>query len=190
MDWDRIGQSIVASLITSGIILVVLRLVFERGLEHVLDKKLKEYEAQLQERTAVRSKFGERRFEGYGRLAAEVRRTRRTLSDCLEAASVDFRAKMGEYSKATDSLQETLYDNSLTLQQDGLYRSAHTYKVESKTLAKTFNNVLRLREDNDMDKAEALWQASQEPAKRLIAEGDKVANTLQHTIDSVLQGQE
>jgi hypothetical protein len=201
VDWDRVAQTVVASLISSSIILVVLRFVFERSFEHVLDRKLKEYqhgldrklkeyEHGLQERTAVRSKFNEQRSEGYRLLATEIRHTRRALLDCLEPGPSDFRKRIAEYDKATDNLQEVLYSNDQTLGYDGLYESIHTYKVQSKTLVKTFNTVLRFREGNDMVKAETLWQTSQETAEQLLTDADDVVEQLRRTISSVLQGQE
>ena len=55
MSLGTFGQAIVASLISAGIIGIVFRVVFERSVTHVLDRRLQEYEAQLQERTALRT---------------------------------------------------------------------------------------------------------------------------------------
>ena len=134
----------------------------------------KDYEARLQERTAVRTMFAETRLEGYINLALRVRQTRRSLKDCLEADDNALNEAVVTYISANERLEEALYSNSLTLHEDGLYIDLHTYKNVSETLAKTFRNVARLRDDRDGQGAETLWMTSQETADDLLAEGDEI----------------
>jgi hypothetical protein len=191
MNWSTIGQTIVASVISAGIIVGVLRLTFERGLEHVLARRLAEYEAQLQERTAVRTAFGQGRLDGYRNIIAEIRHTRRALRDCLEAESDERPEVVKEYDEATGNMQEALYNNALTLQQDGLYLQVHTYKVSCRTLAKKLRSAVRLAAAPDPsapDQAELMWRDLHDDADRLIADSDQIATILQEQVDIALQG--
>jgi len=168
---------------------VVFRIFFERGLQHVLDRRLKEYEAQLQERTALRTTFGEQRLDGYRSLIAEVRQTRRALRDCLEAEPDERLRAVEEYNEATGSLQETLYNNALTLQQDGLYLQVHTYKVSCRTLAKRLRNAARVAAavaPSVPDQPELIWRDLDMDARQLMVEGEDVAIALQTQVDAML----
>ncbi len=191
MSLSAFGQAIVAAFISAGIIGIIFRVIFERTLTHVLDRRLKEYEAQLQERTALRTSFGEQRLRGYRSIVAEVRQTRRALRDCLEAGPDDRPAVVEEYYEATDSLQEALYDNALTLQQDGLYRRVHAFKVNCRTLAKSLRSAARATATADAsarDDAETVWQSLNDTASQLLSEGEDIATLLQKQIDSAMQG--
>jgi hypothetical protein len=190
MNWSTIGQTLVASLISAGIIAVVFRVVFERGLQHALDRRLKDYEAQLQERTALRTTFGEQRLDGYRNIIAEIHLTRRALRDCLEAEPDERLPAVEEYNEVTGNLQETLYNNALTLQQDGLYLQAHTYKVNCRTLAKRLRYAARVPAvaPSAPDQPEARWRDLDTDARQLIADGEDVAIALQTQVDTVLQG--
>jgi hypothetical protein len=190
MNWSTIGQTLVASLISAGIIAVVFRIFFERGLQHVLDRRLKEYESQLQERTALRTTFGEQRLDGYRSLIAEVRQTRRTLRDSLEAEPDERLRAVEEYNESTGSLQETLYNNALTLQQDGLYLQVHTYKVSCRTLGKRLRNAARggaAVPPTVPDQPELIWRDLDTEASQLMADGEDVARALQTQVDAMLQ---
>jgi hypothetical protein len=189
MDWSVVTQVAFTSLITSGIVVFVLRVVFERSLEHIFNRRLKEFEAKLQERTAFRSAFGEQRLEEYRRLSGEILRTRRALNDYLQAPPNRLLSTAGAYNQAVDRFQEALYDNALTLQQDGLYRRMHIYKVRCKTLAEALQAFMRTHGEKDLTEMEALWGSSEEIAKELLNEGIEVTTMLQRTIDMALRGQ-
>lgn len=191
MSLGTFGQAIVASLISAGIIGIVFRVVFERSVTHVLDRRLQEYEAQLQERTALRTSFGEQRLNGYRSLIAEVRHARRALRDCFEAEPDGRPTVVEEYYEATGSLQEALYDNALTLQQDALYRRVHTFKVNCRTLAKNLRSAAKATATANMaahDAAETEWHNLNDTAGQLLSEGEDIATLLQKQIDSAMQG--
>jgi hypothetical protein len=185
MNWSTIGQAVVASLISAGVIGVVFQVV----LQHVLDRRLQAYDAQLQQRTELRTTFGKQRLEGYRDLIAEIRHTRRMLSDFLEAEPDQRPTAVEEYQEATGSLQETLYNNALTLQDDGLYLRVHTYKVSCRTLAKRLRNAVRLAAGSDPpapDQAELTWPVLDTDAQQLIADGEDIAIALQKQVDAEL----
>jgi hypothetical protein len=186
MNWSTIGQTVIASVITAGIIGVVFRASFE----HMLDRRLKDYEAQLQERTALRTAFGEQRLEGYRNTITEIRQTRRALRDFLEAEPDERLRAVEEYNEATGNLQETLYINALPLQQDGLYLQVHTYKVNSRTLAKRLRNAVRLAAapaPSVPGEAELVWRDLDTAARGLIDDGEGIVAVLQKQIDTTLQ---
>jgi hypothetical protein len=192
MSLSAFGQAIVASLISAGILGIIVRVVFERSITHVLDRRLREYEAQLQERTALRTSFGEQRLDGYRSIITEVRHTGRALRDCLEAESDERLSVVEKYHKATGDLQEALYDNALTLQQDGLYRRVDTFKVDCRTLTKSLRNAARSIAAADVPAradAETVWHSLHDTAGRLLSEVEDIAMLLQKQIDSTMQGQ-
>lgn len=184
------GEAILASLVSAGIIGFVFRVLFERTVTHVLDRRLREYESQLQERTALRTSFGEQRLDGYRGIIAEVRHTRRALRDCFEAEPDGRAAVAEEYYDATGSLQETLYDNALVLQQDGFYRRVHTFKVNCRTLAKSLRSVARATgaADGAARDDEAVWHSLDVTADQLLSEGEEIATLLQQQITGAMQG--
>jgi hypothetical protein len=191
MDWSTIGQIIVTSLISAGVIGVMFRVVFERTVEHVFSRRLKEYEAQLQERTALRTTFGEQRLDGYRHLIAEIRYTRLALREYLEAEPDERMAAVEEYHDVTGAMQETLYNNALPLQQDGLYLLVHVYKVNCRTLAKDLRAAVRLATAEDTsaaDQAKRRWHDLDAAARRLIDDGEDVVTALQTQVDTALQG--
>jgi hypothetical protein len=193
MDWSAIWQTIVASLISAGIIGVVFRVVFERGVEHVFARRLKEYESQLQERTALRTTFGEQRLDGYRNLIAEIRHTRRTLRECFEADPSERMAAVDEFHEATGNMQETLYNNALVLQEDGLYLLVHSYKVGCRTLAKSLRAFVRRTvapAPSADDEDEREWRDFESLARRLLDDGEDVATALQTQVEKALQRRE
>src|SRR5271157_3515608 len=81
VDWNAILQA----LVTSGAVATAVGIVFkkytEKRIEYVFDKKLKEYEAKLQEATEVRIAIGKARIEEYKRLISVVQSVRKQAVD-------------------------------------------------------------------------------------------------------------
>ena len=130
-------------------------------------------------------------MNGYRSLIAEVRHARRALRDCFEAEPDGRPTVVEEYYEATGSLQEALYDNALTLQQDALYRRVHTFKVNCRTLAKNLRSAAKATATANMaahDAAETEWHNLNDTAGQLLSEGEDIATLLQKQIDSAMQG--
>ena len=157
------------TLVTSGAVAGALSFVFkkytEKRIEYIFDMKLKEYEAKLQESTALRIGIGKDRIEEYKKLSALVSSVRKHAVNLFEKPDPTVDEISGLMSEAKE-LEKMIYDLSITLHLDRIYEKVHSYKVELVTLIKNFENERKLRENGQTQRADGV----REIVNRSIAE--------------------
>jgi len=152
VDWNALLQA----LVTSGTVATAVGIVFkkytEKRIEHVFDKKLKEYEAKLKESTELRIGIGKDRIEEYKKLSGLVQSVRKHAVDLCEKPdpAVD---EISELLSEVKDLQDIIYNLSVTLNLDQIYERVHSYKVELATLVKNIENERNLRDKGQTERA-------------------------------------
>lgn len=152
INWDALVQAIITSGAIATAVGVVFRKYTEKRIEHVFDKKMKEYEAKLQERTELRIGIGKDRIAEYKRLSHLINSVRKEAVDLCAKLDLTAVEISGLTSKVHD-LQEVIYQSSVTLHLDGIYEQLHSYKVQLGALAGIVENERKLRESGQSERA-------------------------------------
>jgi hypothetical protein len=155
IDWNALLQAIVASGAVAGAVFFVFKKYTEKRIEHVFDRKLKEYEARLQEATALRIGIGKDRVEEYKRLSAMVMSVRKHAVNLYEMSNPTPDGISTLMSEAQD-LENLIYGLSITLHLDRIYDRVHAYKVELKTLINNLENERKLRNKGQTERADGV----------------------------------
>ena len=152
VDWNALLQVLTASGAVATAVAVVFKKYTEKQIEHVFDRKLKEYEAKLQAATAVRIGIGTERINEYKKLSGLIQSVRKDAVDLCSNPN----AGADEFSRVLLSireLQNTIYQLSITLNLDGIYERVHTFKIEAATLVKNVENEKNLRDKGQTERA-------------------------------------
>lgn len=155
IDWNALLQTIVASGAVAGALSYVFKKYTEKSIEHVFDRKLKEYEAKLQVLTAIRIEFGTARIKEYKKLSALVTSIRKHAVNLCETSAPTEDEISALMSEAQD-LENMIYDLSITLHMDQIYERVHGYKIELKTLIKNVENERKLRDKGQTERADGV----------------------------------
>ena len=155
VDWNALFQTIVASGAVATAVGIVFKKYTETRIEHVFDKKLKEYEARLKETTEVRIAIGKARIDEYKGLIGVVQSVRKQAVDL--AAKLDPTAEeISGLRSRVKELQEMIYSLSGTLSLDRIYERLHSYKVELDTLTKNIENESKIRVNGQTERADGV----------------------------------
>jgi hypothetical protein len=156
IDWNSLLQAIVSSGIVAGFVTGVVLFVFqkytEKRLEHIFNRRLKEYESKLEEATALRIGIGTDRIEEYKRLSALINTVRKHVVTLLEKPNLTTK-DISELMSEARALEKMIYDLSITLQFDRIYERVHSYKVKLVSLIKNFENEKILRDKGQTERA-------------------------------------
>lgn len=152
VDWNALIQVLTASGAVATAVGVVFKKYTEKRIEHVFDKKLKEYEAKLQAATAVRIGIGTERIDEYKKLSGLVQSIRKEAVDLCSNPD-PAAAEISRALLSVKELQNTIYQLSITLNLDGIYERVHTYKIEAATLVKNVENERNLRDRGQAERA-------------------------------------
>ncbi|PXF56682.1 MAG: hypothetical protein C4B59_16520 [Candidatus Methanogaster sp.] len=155
VDMDVLLQTIVASGAVAGALSLVFKVYTEKRIDHVFDRKLKEYEAKLQESTELRVNFGKNRIEQYAKLSALVLSVRKKAVDLCEMPTPTEK-EISELNKEAKNLQEMIYDLFTTLEMDHIYDTIHSYKENLITLVKNLKNEKIHRDNGATEKADEI----------------------------------
>jgi hypothetical protein len=155
LDWNALLQA----LVTSGIVATAVGIVFkkytEKRIEHVFDKKLKEYEARLKELTELRIGIGKDRIEEYKKLSGLVQSVRKRAVDLCDKPDPAVE-EISSLEQEVKDLQDLIYNLSVTLNLDQVYERVHTYKVELTTLVKSVKNERKLLDMGQTERADGV----------------------------------
>jgi hypothetical protein len=152
IDWNALLQALVASGTVATAVGIVFKKYTEKRIEHVFDKKLKEYEAKLKEATELRIGIGKDRIEEYKKLSGLVQAVRRHAVDLCQTRDPAADEVAGLLAEVKD-LQGVIYNLSVTLNLDQIYERVHSYKVEIEALAKNIENESNLRGKGQTERA-------------------------------------
>lgn len=152
-------EALLQAIITSGAIATAVGVVFrkytEKRIEQVFDKKMKEYEARLQERTELRIGIGKDRIAEYKRLSHLVNSVRKQAVDLCAKPDLTADDIVGLGAQVKD-LQELIYQSSVTLHLDHIYEKVHSYKVQLGSLVGIVENERKLRERRQAERADGV----------------------------------
>lgn len=155
IDWNALLQTIIASGVAAGAMSYVFKKYTEKRIEHVFDRKLKEYEAKLQESTALRIKIDTIRIEGYNKLSALMASARKDAVDLCEMSDPTEYDISKLMSKAA-ALQDMVHDLYIILHSDQIYGRVHVYKIKLKTLIKEVENERKWRDMGQIEQADGV----------------------------------
>src|SRR6516164_1458447 len=153
IDWNVLLQALVTSGAMATAVGVVFKKYTEKSIEHIFDRKMKEYEAKLREATELRIGIGKSRIEEYKKLSSLVQSVRKQAVDLCAKPDPALDEISGLLSKVKD-LQDTIYNCSVTLNLDRVYERVHSYKGELAALAKNIENERNLRDKGQTKRAE------------------------------------
>jgi hypothetical protein len=155
VEWNALFQALIASGAAAAASGFVFKKYTEKRIEHVFDKKLKEYEAKLKESTELRIAIGKDRIEEYKKLSGLVQSVRKHAVDLCEKPDPPVAEISGLLSEVK-KLQDKIYNLSVTLNLDHIYEPVHSYKVELATLAKNIENERNLRDKGQNERADGV----------------------------------
>ena len=155
MEWDALIQTLISSSIVAGGLSFVFKQYTEKRIEHVFDKKLKEYEAKLQEATALNIGIGTDRIEEYKKLSALVNSIRKHAV-VLSANPHASENNIGKLNSEAKKLENLIYEQSITLYSDRVYEQVHSYKVQVVNLIKNIENEQKLRVTGKSERADGV----------------------------------
>jgi hypothetical protein len=153
VDWNTLQQTFVTSAIVAAAVGFVFKQYTEKRIEHVFDKKLKEYEAKLKESTELRIGIGKDRIEEYKKLSGLVQSVRKHVVDLCEKPDPAVDEISGLLSEVK-ALQGIIHNLSITLNLDGIYERVHSYKVVLGNLVKEIGNERALRDKGQTERAD------------------------------------
>lgn len=177
IEWNTLFQTIVTSSAIAGALSYVFKKYTEKRIEHVFDRKLKEYEAMLQESTALRIGIGKDRIEEYKKLSAIVMSVRKHATNLCEKPDQTADDISGLTSEAKD-LENMIYDLSITLHMDRIYEKVHSYKIELLTLIKNVENERKLRDLGQTERANGVREVVNRSIEEIQSECKSIVDLL------------
>ena len=181
LDWNALLQAIVTSSAVATAVGIVFKKYTEKRIEHVFDRKMKEFEAKLKEATELRIGIGKDRIEEYKKLSGLVQSVRKLAVDLCADADPAADDIAGLRSMAKD-LQKMIYDLSVTLNLDGIYERVHRYKIELETLVKNIENERTLRDKGQAGRADGVRDIVNRSVSDIQSECKSIVDLLVHLI--------
>jgi hypothetical protein len=181
VDWEALGRSVLTAIVASGIVLAGIRFWVEKRLEYSFDRRLKEYEAQLTERSQVRIQYGTDRLAGYQRLVMTINVARRAFRTYLEEGEPTDTSRL---DAAVREFENALYENTVVLTNDNLYEEVHKCKNTLWSLVGQIDNARRTDRE-DPERAESIRLDVRNQVPKAILDAETVLDKLNEALRSL-----
>lgn len=149
---SEIIQSLLSSSIVAAAAIFFIKKFTENAVNHAFDRRMKEYEAKLNEETEVNIKYRGDKIEGYPVLLGKLLRARKNISRMVDG-EVKSDHEMEDIRQDIKVLEEQLYDTAIFLKDDGVYNNVHELKNKLVSLRTNIESRKKLLDRMQNDRA-------------------------------------